>query len=174
MLTFFATALTFAKRIPWQAWAALAIVAAILIAYRAGYNARDERADREMSEMLASVADAQERARAAQQAAMDREQARYDELAERTDREYQASQVEAMSAADRYIAANRVRPPSGSVASDTSAAPQGDGASGDSGPGSPALVDAVAVSAEDVRICTVNTSRLIAAHLWAVGLAEEE
>ena len=171
MLAFFATALTFAKRIPWQAWVALAIVAAILFAYRAGYNARDERADREMSEMLASVEAGQERARAAQQAALDAEQARYDELAERTDREYQIAQVEAMSAADRYITANRVRPPSGSVASPASAAPQGDGA------GLPENLPAdpfVAVSDADVRTCTVATTYAVEAFLWANRLADED
>ena len=170
-MTFLLTALTFAKRLPWWAYVALAIVAAILLAYRAGYNARDERADREMSEMLAQVSDAQERARAAQQAAMDAEQARYDELAERTDADARLAQVEAMSAADRYIERNRVRPSDRSVASDTSAAPQGDGS------GVPAPVPAdpfVAVTDADVRACTVATTYAVEAFLWANRLADEE
>lgn len=173
-MTYALIAWRFLKDMPWQIWAALICAALLIAAYRAGYNARDERADREMSEMLASVEAGQERARAAQQAALDAEQARYDELAERTDRDARINQAAAMSAADRYIAANRVRPPSGSVASPASAAPQGDGSSGVVGPDQPAIVDAVAVSAEDVRICTVNTSRLVSAQEWAMHLADEE
>ena len=173
-MTYALIAWRFLRGLPWWAYAILAAIAIVWLAYRAGYNARDERADREMSEMLASVEAGQERARAAQIAVNQAAEQRYQELAERTDREYRASQVEAMSAADRYIERNRVRPPSGGVASPAGAAPQGDGASGVVGPDQPAIVDAVAVSAEDVRICTVNTSRLIAAQLWAMGLADEE
>jgi len=173
-MTYALIAWRFLRGLPWWAYAILAALVIVWLAYRAGYNARDERADREMSEMLASVEAGQERARAAQQAAMDAEQARYDELAERTDANAEIAQLAAMDAATRYIERNRVRPPSGSVASPAIAAPQGDGASGDNGPDQPAIVDAVAVSADDVRICTVNTSRLIATQLWAMGLAEEE
>ena len=170
-MTFLLTALTFAKRLPWWAYVALAIVAAILLAYRAGYNARDERADREMSEMLASVEAGQERARAAQQAAMDAEQARYDELAERTDANAEIAQVAAMDAANRYIERNRVRPSDRSVASDTSAAPQGDG----SGVPAPVPTDPfVAVTDADVRACTVATTYAVEAFLWANRLADEE
>ena len=137
-----------------------------------GWKARANR----FEAALDLVAEAQITARAAQQAAMDAEQARYDELAERTDANARLAQVEAMDAANRYIERNRVRPPSGSVASTGSAAPQGDGSSGIIGPSAdPELVgDFVIVPASDVRICTENTARLIAGHLWAVGLAEEE
>ena len=175
-MTYALIAWRFLRGLPWWAYAILAAIAIVWLAYRAGYNARDERADREMSEMLASVEAGQERARAAQQAAMDAEQARYDELAERTDANARLAQVEAMDAANRYIERNRVRPPSGSVASTGSAAPQGDGSSGIIGPSAdPELVgDFVIVPASDVRICTENTARLIAGHLWAMGLAEEE
>ena len=166
-MTYALIAWRFLRGLPWWAYAILAAIAIVWLAYRAGYNARDERADREMSEMLASVEAGQERARAAQIAVNQAAEQRYQELAERTDREYRASQVEAMSAADRYIERNRVRPPSGSVASPASAAPQGDGA------GVPENLPAhpfVAVSDADVRACTVAATYAVEAHNWAAAL----
>ena len=170
-MTYALIAWRFLRGLPWWAYAILAAIVIVWLAYRAGYNARDERADREMSEMLASVEAGQERARAAQQAAMDAEQARYDELAERTDANAEIAQVAAMDAANRYIERNRVRPSDRSVASDTSAAPQGDGS------GVPAPVPAdpfVAVTDADVRACTIATTYAVEAFLWANRLADEE
>lgn len=172
-MTFVLSALAFAKRLPpWVYYIIAAIIAAGLI-YRAGWNARDEKADRERAEYIAEYEQAADRARRAQQAVNDAAQARYDALAERIDREAKQSQVAALSAADRYIIRNRVQP---CVAGATSAAvgpspsepaPSGDGA------GATAIVDAVAVSADDIRICTTNTVRLQAAREWALGLAGE-
>jgi hypothetical protein len=128
-----------------------------------GWKARANR----FEAALDLVAEAQITARAAQQAAMDAEQARYDELAERTDANARLAQVEAMDAANRYIERNRVRPPSGSVASTGSAAPQGDGA------GVPENLPAhpfVAVSDADVRACTVAATYAVEAHNWAAAL----
>lgn len=146
-MTFIATALAFAKRLPpWVYYAIAAIIVAGLL-YRAGWNARDEKADRERAEYIAEYEQAADRARRAQQAEMDREQARYDALAERIDDEAEQTRVAVADATAAYIARNRVQDrqcsPSG-----TSAAASGDGA------GEPETMpaDAVMVAASDVRL----------------------
>ena len=170
MLAALSTALAFAKRLPpWVYYIAAAILAAGLI-YRAGWNARDEKADRERAEYIAEYEQAAERARRAQQAVMDREQARYDAIAKEADENAQDAQSAAMDAARRYIAANRVRP-CGGVPSGPGAAPESDSAASGDGPGGSAIVDAVAVSEDDIRICTANTVRLQAVRDWALELA---
>ncbi len=170
-MTFIATALAFAKRLPWQVYAAIAVLALLALTYRAGWNARDEKADRERAEYIAQYEQAADRARRAQQAVMDREKARYDALAKEADENAQDAQSAAMDAARRYVAANRVRP-RGSVPSGPGAAPDSDSAQGSDGPGGSAIVDAVAVSEDDIRICTTNTVRLQSVREWAEGLAE--
>jgi Tfp pilus assembly protein PilE len=168
-MTYALIAWRFLRGLPWQVWVAVAIIAAIALAYRAGYNARDERADREMSEMLASVEAGQERARAAQQAALDAEQARYDELAERTQNAHETTRVVVRDATDRFIAERGVRQDNQCVASGTSAPASGDGA------GLPAPVPThVVVDQADVRACGDLYNYSVAAHLWAVGLADED
>ena len=97
----------------------------------------------------------------------------YDTIAERADNaERKVNSL--VAASERYARANRVR--SQAVAGNggrSTAAGQGDGASGDNGPGE----DAVVVPAADFRILVENTGRLIKAHDWyedlrAKGLAE--
>lgn len=118
---------------------------------------------------------AQKKARKDALAARAKQEARYRALAERTDHDIQLAKANAMARADRYIAAHRVR-----CAADTGAAGradragQGAGAKGDHRPGAAAKLapDLVAVSAADIRICTANTERLIAARKWGLAIAK--
>lgn len=121
-----------------------------------------------------------ENIRKAQQVAADKarlarleQEAIYREEARKADAREHAIREEALDLAERYIAANRVRPeayrgpPSGAGSSPESGSPESD-----NGPrGAPELDEGlVAVTAEDVRICTRNTARLIAGREWGLGL----
>ena len=75
--------------------------------------------------------------------------------------------------ARRFIAAGGVRPQADrNPTPQTAPGTQGGAAGRTDGEGGVPLVDGlfVTVRAEDVEICTVNTSRLMAAHAWAVDL----
>jgi len=97
---------------------------------------------------------------------------KYAEKAKEIDREHQAELADASARADRYITANRVQCPSvGSQGSGAIAATEDHSAAGGDGSGSTAIVDAVAVDAEDIRICTTNTARLQSVREWAASLA---
>lgn len=97
----------------------------------------------------------------------------YSNLANKVDSDEQKARDAAMAAADRYIASHRVR--SQAVAGSTgpaSRAATNNASQGGNGPGeTPELApDAVVVTADDIRICTENTTRLDAVHDWALGL----
>lgn len=109
--------------------------------------------------------DAEAKALAAKEAA----EGHYRQIAERADHDHQTELADANARAERYIAANRVRrhgaaSPSGGP----SATPQDNGAGGGNGPGEPP--ELVAVTEDDVRICTENTTRLEAVRDWALEL----
>lgn len=94
---------------------------------------------------------------------------KWKDVAHDADTKHERELGDALTRADRYIAANRVlRQAGGSAGGGTSAAAEADSASGDNGPG--AVADLVAVTADDVRICTVNTKRLMDARDWALSL----
>ena len=121
---------------------------------------------------LAEIQAAQKVAEARAIAAKLEAERKYAEKAKEIDREHQAELADASDRAARYIAANRVQCPSvGSPGSGAVAAADGSGATSSDGPGSTAIVDAVAVEAEDIHICTTNTSRLQAVRDWAKGLS---
>ena len=107
---------------------------------------------------------------AAKQAKLAQE-ALYNQLAEKADEKLEAARRDAMADAERYIAAHRVRSQAagGSTGRTATAAEDRSTASGNSA-GSAPILDEVTVSADDIRICTSNTSRLEAVHDWAVGL----
>lgn len=90
--------------------------------------------------------------------------------AEGVDRDYQTSLQGALRRAGAYSATHAcsVRPPAerASRAADTVPVAEGPGGDNRSDP-APIMV---AVSAEDVNICTTNTARLEAAQAWARGL----
>lgn len=117
--------------------------------------------------------------KAAQQVALEKAQAAkakaeldYKNLAETTDANEQKARTDAMADAERYIAGHRVRSQAAGGAAGRTAAPAEDHgtASGDSASPAPEL-DEVTVTADDIRICTVNTTRLEAVRDWAVGLS---
>jgi len=126
-------------------------------------------AARKANDTLALVKPAQELALAKAQAAIAAKEAYYKEHANDTDKDYAAAISDARSATDRYIAAHRVPAcPASGAASGTPASPQGNSAQGSDGPGTAPYM--VAVSPEDVSICTSNTLRLEAVKVWAEGL----
>ena len=117
--------------------------------------------------------EAQEQALLAAQAAKERAEKNYRDLAERIDDAAQEARVGHMDAAERFIAANRVVCPSNRGATGRPAAPAGDNRARDGeGAGGTPLVDAglVAVPEGDVRICTVNTLQAEAGRAWALEL----
>lgn len=130
-----------------------------------GWKARANR----FEAALDMVADAQITARAAQQAAMDREQARYDELAERTQNAHETTRVVVRDATDAFIRDNGVQTGASCVPSASSAA-----ASGDATPVPVEVPAHVVLDTADVRACGDLYAYALASHLWAVGLAEEE
>lgn len=98
------------------------------------------------------------------------EEARYRAKAERTDTEHAKELDGALAAASRYADRNRcVRTESVERASSgPGTVATGDSAQGADGPGADAFM--VAVTRDDLAICTTNTQRLIDAQPWALGL----
>jgi len=126
-------------------------------------------AARKANDTLALVKPAQELALAKAQAAIAAKEAYYKEQANAADQNYATAVDDARSATDRYIAAHRVPVcPASGAASTAPARPQGNSAQGSDGPGTAPYM--VAVSPEDVSICTSNTLRLEAGKAWAEGL----
>lgn len=99
----------------------------------------------------------------------------YDTIAERADNA-ERKVNDLVAASDRFARANRVprkAAPAVGASGRTAAAGQGNGSSGDSGPGD----DAVVVPLADFNVLVGNSGRLIQAHDWfkeleAKGLAE--
>ncbi|NBW44232.1 MAG: hypothetical protein EBR45_01490 [Betaproteobacteria bacterium] len=147
--------------------AALAFLGLALAAnhYRHAYHAEKalRRADR------AAYAAAQSEATVIAKRALDAAEARYRSKANEADKSYLAQLADARSAADRYIAAHRVRWQAfARDASAAVAAPDGGRAGSPDGPG--AAANMVAVIPADIQVCTENTLRLEAARAWALGL----
>jgi len=166
MMSIALTALGFLKRVPWQVWIAVGAALALWWAYHSGYQSRDKQADAEMAAMVASVEAAQIEAAAAQQAINDAAEARYQELAERSDNEHARNLEAARSDAARYIAAHRVRP-----ASDSSASGGADSAADSNGAGISTPVPAgIIVGEADLLACTDLYTYAVGAHDWAAGL----
>jgi len=134
---------------------------------------------------LREVAAAQELARREAESARDAAEQTYRTIAAETDKEADDALDQGMAAADRHIAAFRVRRPAAGDPSGGAPAPARDrGAPGGDRPGPPAELaasgsaaavpgDWVAVTADDVRICTENTLRLEAARAWGIALEAE-
>ncbi len=121
------------------------------------------------------IAAAQKQAAEAARRAKERAEADYRELAERIDNDAERARVGQMDAAERFIAANSVRCPAYRGDGGGTVAPAGDsGSQGGDGPGRTAelATGLVAVPEEDIRVCTRNTSRLIAVREWALELTD--
>lgn len=135
-----------------------------------GWKPKAERLD----SVIDGIVQAETTARIRAEQARQETERKYAELAERTDREAHIAQEAALDAAERFIAANRVRcAPDRSAASAAVAPASSDSAGSGDGPGGTSELDEVslvAVPDEDVRICTRNTNRLIAAREWGLEL----
>ena len=97
----------------------------------------------------------------------------YREKASQADAQEQKARADSMDAAERFIAANRVRSQAvGGSRGGAGAGGQGNAPQSADRPGSAAELVAgfVAVPEQDIRTCTENTSRLVAAREWALGL----
>lgn len=100
---------------------------------------------------------------------------RYKELAHHADTRFQQGLAAALAVADRYTVSHglpdRTQPLDGTAAGTGSGptAPAPGDATG-SGDRSGGVAQLVAVKADDLRICTINTQRLIEARSWALSL----
>jgi len=145
--------------------AALALAGLIgaLAHYRHAYHAEQalRAADR------ASYVNAQAQAAAIAQEALRAAESRYRRNADNADKIYAASVSDARSRAAAYIDRMRIKTAAGSASPALASAEGGSAGSADRPSGAP---DLVAVTAADVEICTTNTTRLQAAHDWALGL----
>ena len=134
-----------------------------------GWKARALTAEQTIRDIEKAQADALARAELAKAKA----EADYRNLAERIDDETEQARESAMDAAERFIAANRVRcEATGRAAGGPAPAAEDRGArDGDAAGGAPELDEGfVAVEAADVRICTANTLQAEAAREWALEM----
>lgn len=173
MTAAFAIVRAFLGKLPWQAYALMAAIGIVLIAYAKGYDTARDKYKAQMAELVADTERAAQEARARQIAVNQAAQERYNQLATEADRNAEIYQSAAMDAARRFIAANRVRPDVGSGPDGAGSPASGDSASSGNGAGGEAELAAgyVIVPADDIRICTINTTRLMAVQEWALGLA---
>jgi len=139
-----------------------------------GKNAANDRAERYQAQIQSERAlytAAQEEAKARAIAAIEAKEAEYKDKANAADLSHAKALADAAGRTERYIAANRVRAETvGGASSGTIASAQGDNPGGSVGSGESPFM--VAVTPDDVRICTVNTERLIAAKAWADSLSK--
>lgn len=155
-------------------WSAIAILLALALFLRvdhlrATYKARWQAVSTEYAAFKVAIIDKTAAALAAQKAVNQAKEAEYQEKAREADQKHRAELSQAMAAAERHIAAHRVRQGGcGSATGNAGSAAQGDGPAGADRSGADA--ELVAVTADDVRICTVNTQRLLDGREWAVGL----
>lgn len=151
----------------WLVAGALAVAGAWL--YARHEHTRADRAVAALATTKAAYVSAQELARQRNEQTIAKREADYRALADQKDKEYATELADAQSAAERYIASHRLRPPA--PQDGVGSAPalgQDRGASGAVGPGEAS--ELVGVTADDIRICTENTSRLEKAREWALGL----
>jgi hypothetical protein len=154
------------KRIPWQAWAALAVLAV-------WYWERDRHADNREAETRAEMQIIIDRKEAARLAAVDeslRLAALHAQATRKADADVTRNLAQERAGADAFIAAGGVRR---CPAPRADSAPAGQGAGVDAGAGALPVVDdvpVVAVLAEDVRICTENTVKARAWREWGLAI----
>jgi hypothetical protein len=108
------------------------------------------------------------KAQLAQKAAVEQH---YKDLANDADTKHAEQLADANDVLSRYIASHRVRTATAdSGFSPASGSAEGGSAQSSIGPGSEA--DLVTVTPDDLKICTVNTTRLQVAHDWAMQLGK--
>ena len=103
-------------------------------------------------------------------AALRAQEARYTVKAKEADHDHEIQLASASAAAERFIAAGGVRraKAASGASGGTVARAESSGAQSSDGPG--AASELVAVTADDVRICTNNTVRLESVRAWVIGL----
>lgn len=149
-----------------------------------GWKPKAERLQAELDRVPA----AQEEARARAVAAKAATENTYRAIAQEIDDHAEDESRRELAAADCYVAAHRLRPEADPDRGGRAAAGTGDRSSGDGQAtgrtaqlddaggadsldvGAGALDGLVAVSAQDVRICTINTLQAEAGQRWALGL----
>lgn len=134
-----------------------------------GWKPRAERLQADLDR----VKRAQQDARAAQVGVNQAAEKRYADAAERIDRENIRQLESELAAAERFIRAGGLRPQTACrVSSGAGAAAQDQSAGSGEAAGTSPKLDAteVVVTAEDVRICTVNTLQAEAAREWSLAL----
>lgn len=150
---------------------AAALIASLCLSlwlWRGKERAEGERDDAKAE--TAQVIQAGKEALAQQIALNEATKAKYEAAAEKADHEHSIQLADAMSRADRFIRAGGLRKAGGSGASvaNTPAEGQAAGSGDGAGPGS----ELVAVTPDDVRICTANTVRLQAVREWGLELVK--
>jgi hypothetical protein len=167
-MTYLLAARAFLKRIPWQVWCGIAVVALLWWTYNAGYNTARDKGRAELAQTVATFEAAQAEAERLHLAAKAETERRYAALAERADNDHERNQAAASTATDRFIAANRVQPcPVAGATGGTVAAAD------DHVAGVPASVPAGVVLGEaDVRACAALYAYGAAAHEWGRGIGE--
>ena len=130
------------------------------------HSAKVERdAARQTIAQMEAASAANLKAQLAQKAAVEQH---YKEQARETDLKYAQELGSARDRLAAYIARNRVRTENSGGVSASSGPAESDRSSGVDGPRLPP--ELVAVSPDDLEICTVNSERLRAARDWALGL----
>lgn len=168
----------FLAGLPRDVWYGLAIALLLFNSYGhvnrwffhwEGWKPRAERLQGDLDKIVAAQKQAHDLAHKARLA----QEAKSKQKAETTDAHFAETRPLDMALADRFIATHRLRTPAVAGGTGTTGATsQGDGSEGADGPRSTAKLDAglVAVPEQDVRTCTENTARLVAAHDWALHL----
>ncbi len=165
------------KRIPWQVWAGLALLAVWYWERDRHADARETEVRAEMQAIIDRMEQASAQARKDAIAARNSEALALIELKETTDEARAEIERTNLERARAFAARGGVQPQCDrGGARPPVAAPADRGAEGGDGSGAvPELDDLqggslVTVTARDVEVCTVNTSRLLAAQPWGVQL----
>jgi hypothetical protein len=167
-MTYIFLAMRFLKGVPWQVYAAIGAALIVWFAYNRGFDARDETAKAEMAALEAEYRAAQADARRVNIAAREAAEARYRDLANRSEANALEARQTAVSAADRYIYRNRVQPCPVAGGGSATATP----AASDSAhvPESLPADTLVSISGDDVRACAAVTAYALQARDWALSL----
>lgn len=168
-------ALAILRRVWWSAPLALALAWGLRVdSLRATYKAKWQAVSAEYAAFKVAIIDKTAEALAAQKAVNQAKEAEYQEKAREADQKHRAELSQAMAAAERHIAAHRVlrQAGGGSASGGACSSAENDGPTGADRSGADA--ELVAVTADDVRICTVNTQRLLDGREWAVGLENKK
>lgn len=137
---------------------------------RGVYKSRWQAVSTEYAAFKVAIIDKTAQALAAQKAVTAAKEQEWKDKADAADKAHEQALGDAMARADRYIAANRVlrQTAGGSASGGACSSAENDGPGGSDRSGADA--ELVAVTAGDVRVCTVNTQRLLDARDWAVEL----